>query len=126
MGFMDKLKDATQQAGDAAKRMGEAAKEGSDPRNIAPAQDLNRLGKEGVETTATLKSMTAVSDKKFGGGTEYQLEVDVQPPGGGEPYPATITQQLIEQSVAEYEKLMGGPIKVKVDPNDPQKMLLWG
>ncbi len=126
MGFMDKFKDATNKAGESAKMMGEAAAEGSDPRNIAGAQDMNRLGREGVETTATLKSMTATSDKKLGGGTEYQLEVDVQPPGGGDPYPATITQQLIEQSVMEYEKLIPGPIKVKVDPNDPQKMLLWG
>ncbi len=126
MGFMDKMKEAAGQAGDAAKRMGEAAKEGSDPRNIAGARDLNRLGKEGIETTATLKSMTATSDKKFGGGTEYQLEVEVQPPAGGDPYPATITQQLIEQSVVEYEKMMGGSIKVKVDPNDPQSLLLWG
>lgn len=125
MGFMDKMKDAAKQAGEAGKRMGEAAKEGSDPRNIAGANEVNRLGKEGVETPAILKGLTATSSKKLGGGTEYTMEIEVQPPGGA-PYGATIVQQLIEASAEHYQNNIGGEIKVKVDPNDPQKMLLWG
>lgn len=125
MGFMDKFKDAAKEAGGAAMRVGEAAKEGSDPRNIGVAADINRLGKQGVETPATLKSMEAVGGKKFGGGTEYKLEIEVQP-AAGSPYAATVVQQLIPQSVEAYEGMMGGEIKVKVDPNDPNKMILWG
>ena len=125
MGFMDRFKDAAKQAGEGARQMGEAAREGMSPSTFGTATDLNRIGHEGIETKAVLKSLTATSGKKLGGGTEYQLEIEVQPEGG-EPYPATITQQLIEQSAAHYENNIGGEIKVKVDPNDPQKLVLWG
>ena len=125
MGFMDKFKDAAKQAGEAGRQMGEAAKEGVSPSTFGTAQDINRIGHEGVETKAILKSLTAASDKKFGGGTEYQMEIEVQPEGGA-PYPATITQQLIDQTVAHYQNNIGGEITVKVDPADPNKMVLWG
>jgi hypothetical protein len=125
MGFMDKFKDAAKQAQDAAGQMGDAAKQGMNPANIGVAADVNRIGNEGIETKATLKSLTKVGDQQFGGGTEYQMELEVQPEGGA-PYPATINQQLIEQSVAHYEQNIGGEVTVKVDPNDPNKMVLWG
>ena len=125
MGFMDKMKDAAKQAGEGAAKMGEAAKEGMSPSTFGTAQDVNRIGHQGVETKAILKSLTATSGKKFGGGTEYAMELEVQPEGGA-PYPATITQQLIDQSVAHYENNIGGEVTVKVDPADPNKMVLWG
>ena len=125
MGFMDKFKDAAKQAGEGARQMGEAAKEGMSPSTFGTAQDINRIGHEGIETKAVLKSLDAVGDKKLGGGTEYVMEIEVQPADGA-PYPATINQQLIEQSVAHYENNIGGEITVKVDPEDPSKMVLWG
>ena len=125
MGFMDKFKDAAKQAQGAASQMGDAAKQGMDPSNIGTAADVNRIGNQGVETKAVLKSLTKAGDKQFGGGTEYQMELEVQPEGGT-PYPATITQQLIEQSATHYEQNIGGPVTVKVDPQDPNKMVLWG
>ena len=125
MGFMDKFKDAAKQAGEGARQMGEAAKEGVSPSTFGTAQDINRIGHQGVETKAILKSLTATSGKKLGGGTEYQMEIEVQPEGGA-PYSATIVQQLIEQSVTHYEQNIGGEITVKVDPADPNKMVLWG
>ena len=45
---------------------------------------------------------------------------------GGEAYTATFTQQLIEQSADHYKQNIGGEIKVKVDPSDPQNKVLWG
>ncbi|HEX5956596.1 MAG TPA: hypothetical protein VFY37_11715 [Solirubrobacterales bacterium] len=80
MGFMDKFKDAAQQAQDAAKAAG-----------------------------GSVASMGGM-----GGAT------------GGEPYAATFTQQLIEQSVDGYKQKIGGEIVVNVDPADPKSMLLWG
>jgi hypothetical protein len=47
-------------------------------------------------------------------------------PTGGEPYAATFTQQLIEQSVDGYKQKIGGEIVVNVDPDDTKSMLLWG
>ena len=125
MGFMDKMKDAAKQAGEGAAKMGEAAKEGMSPSTFGTAQDVNRIGHQGVETKAILKSLTATSGAKFGGGTEYQMEIEVHPEGG-EPYAASITQQLIEQSADHYKQNIGGEIKVKIDPADPNKMVLWG
>jgi hypothetical protein len=125
MGFMDKFKDAAKQAGEGARQMGDAAKEGVSPDTFETAMDVNRIGQQGVETKAILKSLTATSDKKLGGGTEYQMELEVQPEGG-DPYPATITQQLIEQSATHYENNIGSEVTVKVDPGDPNKMVLWG
>jgi hypothetical protein len=125
MGFMDKFKDAAKQAQQAAGQVGDAAKQGMDPANIGVAADVNRIGNEGLETKAVLKSLTKVGDKHFGGGTEYKMELEVKPEGGA-PYPATITQQLIEQSASHYEQNVGGEVTVKVDPQDPNKLVLWG
>jgi hypothetical protein len=93
---------------------------------MGTANDLNRIGTSGIETRAVLNAMQPVSDKKLGGGTEYELQLTVRPADGGAEYPLTIRQQLIDQSVAEYEKLKGAEIGIKVDPNDPNKAVLWG
>ena len=125
MGFMDKFKDAAKQASEGARQVGEAAKEGVSASTFGTAQDVNRIGHQGVETKAILKSLTATSGQKLGGGAEYQIEVEVHPEGGS-PYLATMTQQLIEQSADHYKQNIGSEIKVKVDPADPNKMVLWG
>jgi hypothetical protein len=125
MGFMDKFKDAASKASEGARQMGDAMKEGTSAATFGTAQDMNRIAQQGVETKAVLKSLEATSGKKLGGGTEYQLEIEVQPEDGA-PYAATITQQLIEQSALHYEQNVGGEIKVKVDPSNPQNLVLWG
>lgn len=125
MGFMDKFKDAAKQAGEAGRQMGEAAKDGMSPSTFGTAKDVNVIGHTGTETKAILKSLTAQGKKKLGGGTEYVMEIEVQPADGAA-YSATITQQLIEQSATHYENNIGGEITVKVDPGDPMKMVLWG
>ncbi len=125
MGFMDKFKDAAAKAGEGARQVGEAAKEGTSAATFGTAQNVNNLAQVGVETTAILKSLEVQGGKKLGGGTEYRMDIEVHPEGG-EPYPATITQQLIEQSADHYKQNIGGEIKVKVDPANPSNMLLWG
>ena len=125
MGFMDKMKDAAKQAGEAGRQMGEAAKDSMAPGAMGDAQAANRIGHQGTETKAILKSLEPVGGKKLGGGTEYKMELEVQPEGGT-PYAATITQQLIEQSADHYKNNIGGEIVVKVDTGDPNKMVLWG
>ncbi len=125
MGFMDKFKGAAAKAQEGARQVGEAAREGTSAATFGTAQNVNNLAQVGVETKAILKSLEAQGGKKLGGGTAYRMEVEVQPEGG-EPYPATITQELIEQSADHYKQNIGGEIKVKVDPANPQNMLLWG
>jgi hypothetical protein len=125
MGFMDKFKDAAKQAGDGARQVGEAAKDGMSPSTFGTAQNVNNLAQVGVETKAILKALEAQGNTKLGGGTEYKMDIEVHPEGGA-PYSASITQQLIEQSADHYKQNIGGEIKVKIDPGNPQNMLLWG
>jgi hypothetical protein len=125
MGFMDRMKDAAKQAQEGAGKLGEAAKEGVSASTFGTAQNVNNLAQVGVDTKAVLKSLEAQGGEKLGGGTEYVMQIEVHPEGG-EPYPATITQQLIQQSADHYKQNIGGEITVKVDPQDPNNMVLWG
>ena len=124
MGFMDKFKDAAQQAQDAAKAAGgSVASMGGEADTAAKT---NKIAEQGVKHPAVLKGMRETGQKDpLSRGIEYELEVEVRPTGG-EPYAATFTQQLIEQSVDGYKQKIGGEIVVNVDPDDPKSMLLWG
>jgi hypothetical protein len=127
MGFMDRFKDAAEQAQQAAKSAGESVKSmGGMGGAAAEADKANKIAQQGVKTPATLKSMTPTGEKDpLSGGVEYTLQVEVKPEGGA-PYTATFTQQLIPQSIAAYEEKVGDEITVNVDPDDPNSMLLWG
>ena len=125
MGFMDKMKDAAKQAGEGASEDGR----GGEGRHVAE-HVRHRAGRQpdrtpGRRDEGDPEVADRASGKKLGGGTEYQMEIEVHPEGG-EPYAASITQQLIEQSADHYKQNIGGEIKVKVDPADPNKMVLWG
>jgi hypothetical protein len=127
MGFMDRFKDAAKQAQDATKAAGDSvASMGGMGGAADPAAKANKIAQHGVKHPAVLKGMRETGQKDpLSGGIEYELEVEVRPTGG-EPYTATFTQQLIEQSVDGYKEKIGDEIVVNVDPDDPQSMLLWG
>ncbi len=125
MGFMDKFKDAANKAQEGARQMGDAAKEGTSAATFGTAQNVNNLAQAGIETKAILKALEAQGGKKLGGGTEYRMEIEVHPESG-DPYPATITQQLIEDAASHYKQNIGGEIKVKVDPSNSSNLMLWG
>ncbi len=92
----------------------------------AQAEKTNRIAKHGVKHPAVLKGMRETGNRDpLSGGTEYELEVEVRPTGG-EPYTATFSQQLIDQSASGYKEKIGGEIVVNVDPDDPSSMMLWG
>ena len=118
MGFMDKFKDAAPQAQEAAKSAGDsvAAMGGMGGAADSAAKTTGSLSR--VKHPAVLKGMRETGNKDpLSGGVEYELEVEVKPTGG-EPYTATFTQQLIEQSVDGYKQKIGGEIVVNVDPED--------
>ena len=127
MGFMDKFKGAAKQAQDATKSAGDSAASMGGMGGVADtAAKANKIAQQGVKHPAVLKGMRETGEKDpLSGGIEYELEVEVRPTGG-EPYTASFTQQLIEQSVDGYKQKIGGEIVVNVDPDDPQSMLLWG
>ena len=127
MGFMDKFKDAAQQAQHAAKSAGgSVASMGGMGGAADAAAKANKIAQSGIKHPAVLRGMRETGNKDpLSGGVEYELDVEVKPTGG-EPYSATFTQQLLGPSGDDYKQKIGGEIVVNVDPDDPQSMLLWG
>ena len=112
MGFMDKMKGAG--AG-----MGMPTAE-----DMAMMQRVTRLNQVGVEQPAVVNRMAPTGRTDIGGGQEYQFDVEVRPAGGA-PYPATFTQYMHVQSMGSWVS-EGASVKVRVDPEDPSSMILWG
>jgi hypothetical protein len=109
MSFLDKLRGTAKQAVNPVGQAGERDK-------------ITRLNKVGVQTTATVDTMKEVGTQ-FGGGHQIEFELTVHPQSGVD-YKAHVSQSLHDvtlQGVAQ-----GGEILVKVDPQDPQTLLVWG
>jgi hypothetical protein len=109
MGFLDKLKGTAKQAVSPGAQMGERDK-------------IMKLNKVGVLTPATVDSMKEVGTQ-FGGGHQIEFDLTVQPEGG-ESYQAHVSQSLHDATLDGIVE--GGQINVKVDPDDPQSLLVWG
>lgn len=123
MGLMDKLK----QAADAAKAPGQSmANMGGPAGAAAQAAKVNKIAQQGVQQPATLKDLRDTGGRDpLSGGQDWEFDVEVRPAGGA-PYAATFTQQLLAGAVDTYKAKVGGEVTVRVDPDDPQSMLLWG
>ena len=127
MGFMDRFKEMAGQAQDAAKSAGgSVASMGGLGGAASEAEKANRIAQVGVQTPAVLRSITPTGNKDpLSGGEEFALEVEVRPPSG-DSYPATFTQQLVVAAIETYQGKVSSEITVRVDPDDPNSMLLWG
>jgi hypothetical protein len=109
MGFLDKLKGTAKQALNPVGQAGERGK-------------IMRINEAGVETPATVNSMQEVGTQ-LGGGHQVDFDLTVHPEGG-EDYQVHVSQSLHDvtlQGIAD-----GGKIIVKVDPADPQSLMVWG
>ena len=119
MGFLDKMKDAANQASKATGMntgmgVGDAA---------AYQQKAVKLNQSGVNTAATVKSIAETGNTDMGGSKEIRFEVEVRPEGGA-PYAAAFTQFMIQGSLSGVAE--GSVVTVRVDPDDPQSMIFWG
>lgn len=110
MGFMDKLKGTAKQAVNPGGQMKERGK-------------IAKLNSSGVDATATVDSMKQVGSQ-IGGGKQIDFELTVHPPDGGTDYGVATSQAMHEVSLKGIEQ--GGTIAVKIDPDDPQSLLVWG
>jgi hypothetical protein len=109
MGFMDKVKGTAKQAFSPGAMAGERDK-------------IARINKDGVQTPATVNSMREVGTQ-FGGGHQIEFDLTVHPEGG-EDYQVHVSQSLHDVTLQGVED--GAKITVKVDPEDPQSLLVWG
>lgn len=109
MGFLDKLKGTAKQAASPGAQMKERDK-------------IQRINQSGIEAQATVVTMREVGTQ-IGGGHEIEFELTVHP-AGGEDYPVSTSQSMHEQTIQGVTE--GGRVVVKVDPDDPQSLLVWG
>ena len=109
MGFLDKVKGTAKQAMNPVGQKGERDK-------------IMRINESGVEARATVDSMRETGTQ-LGGGHQVEFELTVHP-ANGEDYRVSTEQSMHDatlQGIAE-----GGDVVVKVDPEDPQSLMVWG
>jgi hypothetical protein len=109
MGFLDKMKGTAKQAVNPGGQMKERDK-------------IMRINQSGVEANATVDAMREVGTQ-LGGGHQIEFELTVHPDQGDD-YPVSTSQSMHEQTLRGVSE--GGRVIVKVDPDDPQSLLVWG
>jgi hypothetical protein len=109
MGFLDKVKGTAKQA--------------LNPVGMAGQRDkIMRINKVGVQTPATVNSMRETG-KQLGGGHQMEFDLTVHPEGSDD-YQVQVSQSLHDVTLRGVAE--GARILVKVDPEDPQSVLVWG
>ena len=117
MGFMDKMKKAAESAQAATSKVGV----GASADQMALANKAKRLTDVGVDAPAHIDSMTSTGKTDTPGGTEYVIALTVRP-ASGDAYQATINQYVYPSNpFAE-----GQDVNVRVDPEDPTSVMIWG
>jgi hypothetical protein len=119
MGFMDRMKDAANQA---SKPLGMGTGMGVGDQ-AAYRDRAIKLNQSGVEHPATVKTLTETGNSDVGGGKEIQFEIEVRP-ADANPYAATFTQFMVQSVMDSVSE--GSQITVRVDPDDPSSMMFWG
>jgi hypothetical protein len=109
MGFLDKLKGTAKQAMSPGAQMEDRDK-------------IAKINQSGVEGRATVDSMREVGTQ-LGGGHEIEFELTVHP-AQGEDYSVSTSQSMHEQTMQGVAE--GADVIVKIDPDDPQSLLVWG
>jgi hypothetical protein len=109
MGFMDKLKGTAKQAVNPGGQMKERDK-------------ITKINAAGVDATATIDSMEEVGSQ-LGGGHQIDFELTVHPADGAD-YTVKTSQSMHEQTLKGVEQ--GATVTVRVDPDDPHSLLIWG
>jgi hypothetical protein len=109
MGFLDKMKGTAKQAMNPTGQAGERDK-------------IQRINEVGVMSTATVDAMQETGTQ-LGGGHQIEFDLTVHPEGGAD-YPVHVSQSLHDVTLQGIAT--GGKISVKVDPEDPQSLLVWG
>lgn len=109
MGFLDKVKGTAKQALNPVGQAGQRDK-------------IMRLNQTGVMTPATVDSMNETGTQ-LGGGHQIDFQLTVHPEAGAD-YEVQVSQAMHAASLEGVNE--GASINVKVDPEDPQSVLVWG
>jgi len=109
MGFLDKVKGTAKQAVNPGGSMKERDK-------------IQKINASGIDATATVDSMAEVGSQ-LGGGHQIDFQLTVHPADGAD-YQVATSQSMHEQTLTGVEQ--GAMVAVKIDPDDPQSLLVWG
>ena len=107
---MDKMQGTAKQAMSPGAQMGERDK-------------IMKINQSGVEARATVDSMQETGTQ-LGGGHQIDFQLTVHPPDGGGDYQVSTSQSLHDATLQGIAQ--GGDVVVKVDPDDPQSLMVWG
>jgi hypothetical protein len=117
MGFMDKMKKAAESAQAQTSKIGIGANQGQ----MDLANRAQKLMGSGIDTPAHIDSMESTGNTDTPGGTEHIITLTVKP-AAGDPYQATINQYVYPSAPFST----GQDVTVKVDPDDPQSLMIFG
>jgi hypothetical protein len=109
MGFLDKVKGTAKQAVSPGAQKNERDK-------------IMRINESGVEARATVNSMRETGTQ-LGGGHQIEFELTVHPTSGDD-YAVSTEQSMHDVTLQGIVE--GGDVIVKVDPGDPQSLMVWG
>jgi hypothetical protein len=113
---MDRLKGAAESAQNMTSKVGV----GADAGQMALANKAQKLTKVGIDTPATIDSMEPTGKTDAPGGSENIFGLTVSP-AGGTPYSVTINQY----DYPSNPRSVGQTVNVKVDPDDPNVVMLF-
>jgi hypothetical protein len=117
MGFMDRLKGAAESVQAQTSKVGV----GASADQMALANKAKKLMNSGVDTPAHIDSMEPTGQTDTPGGAENVINATVKP-AGGEPYSVTFNQYVYPATPFAA----GDEVTVKVDPDDPHTVMIWG
>jgi hypothetical protein len=114
---MDRVKSAAESAQAATSKVGV----GASGDQIALANRAKKLMDSGIDTPATIDSMTPTGNTDTPGGSENVITATAQP-NGGEPYQLTFNQYIYPSAPFAT----GDAVTLKVDPDDPTAAMIFG
>jgi hypothetical protein len=127
MGFMDKMKQAQQQAAAAGMQQGGTgggmAGMGMDANAVAYAQKAQKIYQVGIEAPGVIHAIRPTGQTDVGGGQMVDFDVSIKP-ASGEPYQTTIQQSMLPAQLETISE--GAAITVKYDPEAPVMALIYG
>jgi hypothetical protein len=100
----------------------QAMADGSLQQMAAYSARVARVAQAGVEMPAVIQAVELGAPSPLQGGIPAQLHLTVEPHGGA-PYDVT-TDQVMHESMASA-LAPGQRVTVKVDPSDPQALIVW-
>ena len=135
MGFLDRMKQAQEQAQQAYQQQGGGAPPaapagggmagmgGDMAAQAAYAQRAQKLAQSGVEAPGVIHSVRPTGHTDMGGGQQVEFDVTYRP-DGGDPFQTTISQSMLPAQLEELTE--GKTITVKYDPDAPASALIYG